>query len=72
MPRTKKIEMPLRFDRRGIFLRLKWSKGLNRNPDIYEKAGAFRHPRRRHFGAIIASVNCGYLFWVTLTASGVS
>jgi hypothetical protein len=32
------------------------SKGLNRNPDIYEKAGAFRLPRRHHFGAVIAHI----------------
>jgi hypothetical protein len=30
------------------------SNGLNGNPDIYEKAGAFRHLRHHQFGAVIA------------------
>ena len=37
-----------------ISLYLAKSNGLNGNPDIYEKAGEFRHLRHHHFGAVIA------------------
>jgi hypothetical protein len=42
------------FDPWNISLYLAKSNGLNGNPDIYEKAGAFRHLRHHHFGAVIA------------------
>jgi len=50
----KKIEKSHGFDPWNISLYLAKSNGLNGNPEIYEKAGAFRHLRHHHFGAVIA------------------
>ena len=47
--------MPQRLNLWGISLHLIEYNRLNRNPEIYEKAGAFRHTRYLHFGAIIAA-----------------
>src|SRR6266540_5021020 len=48
-----KSEMPHGSNPWGISLYLSKSKGLNRNPDIYGKAGPFRNPIHHHFGAVI-------------------
>jgi hypothetical protein len=50
-----KSEMPHRFNLWGISLHLTEHNRLNRNPEIYERAGAFRNTRYLHFGAIIAA-----------------
>jgi len=50
-----KSETPHRFNLRGISLRLIEYKRLNRNPELYKKAWAFRHTSYLHFGAIIAT-----------------
>jgi len=50
-----KSEMPHRLNLWGISLHLVEYNRLNRNLEIYEKAGTFRQTRYLHFGAIIAA-----------------
>jgi hypothetical protein len=50
-----KSEMPHRFNLRSISLHFIEYNRLNRNPEIYEKAGTFRHISYLDFGATIAA-----------------